>query len=87
MEDQTKKQITEQNDGTGEDREITLEELFAELDGILENMNDREVTLEDAFSLYEKGMRTVRRCNEKLDLVEKKMMVIAQDGTEEIFSP
>ncbi|MCD7981103.1 MAG: exodeoxyribonuclease VII small subunit [Clostridiales bacterium] len=69
-----------------EDRERPLEELFDDLDGILSAMGDREVTLEDAFSLYEKGMKKIRQCNEKLDLVEKKMLVIAQDGTEEIFS-
>lgn len=68
-----------------EDRERSLEELFDDLDGILSAMDDREVTLEDAFSLYEKGMKKIRRCNEKLDLVEKKMLVIAQDGTEEVF--
>ncbi|MCD7864535.1 MAG: exodeoxyribonuclease VII small subunit [Clostridiales bacterium] len=80
-------QTAVQNEDTEENREMTLEELFADLDGILADMNDREVSLEDAFSLYEKGMRKIRLCNEKLDLVEKKMMVIAQDGAEEVFSP
>ncbi len=87
MEEFTEGQATVQNGDAAENREMTLEELFADLDGILADMNDREVSLEDAFSLYEKGMQKIRLCNEKLDLVEKKMMVIAQDGTEEIFSP
>ena len=68
-----------------ESRESSLEELFGDLDGILKAMGDREVTLEDAFSLYEKGMKKIRQCNEKLDLVEKKMLVIAQDGTETVY--
>lgn len=61
--------------------DVSLEELFRELDGILAGMEDREVSLEDAFSFYEKGMKKIRQCNEKLDLVEKKMLVIANDGT------
>ncbi|MCD8156590.1 MAG: exodeoxyribonuclease VII small subunit [Clostridiales bacterium] len=55
------------------------------MDEILAAMDDREISLEDAFSLYEKGMKQIRHCNEKLDLVEKKMLVIAQDGAEETF--
>lgn len=68
-----------------ETEDLSLEEMFAQLDEILAAMDDREISLEDAFSLYEKGMKQIRRCNEKLDLVEKKMLVIAQDGAEEPF--
>lgn len=49
-------------------------------------MEDPDISLEDAFSLYEQGMKDIRSCNEKLDLVEKKMMVIAEDGTEVPFA-
>ncbi|MCD8152421.1 MAG: exodeoxyribonuclease VII small subunit [Clostridiales bacterium] len=68
-----------------ETEDLSLEEMFAQLDEILAAMDDREISLEDAFSLYEKGMKQIRRCSEKLDLVEKKMLVIAQDGAEEPF--
>lgn len=70
---------------SGQEKEISLEEMFRELDEILAGMENREVSLEDAFSLYEKGMKKIRQCNEKLDLVEKKMLVIAQDGSEMPF--
>jgi len=70
-----------------EEKESSLEELFEELDQILVSMDDREISLEDAFSLYEKGMKKVRQCNEKLDFVEKKMLVISRSGEEEIFEP
>lgn len=63
------------------ENEKSLEELFADLDGILAAMEDREVSLEAAFTLYEQGMEKIRRCSEKLDTVEKKMLVIANDGT------
>ncbi|MCD8150099.1 MAG: exodeoxyribonuclease VII small subunit [Clostridiales bacterium] len=70
-----------------EEDTTSLEELFEELDQILASMDDREISLEDAFSLYEKGMKKVRQCNEKLDLVEKKMLVISRTGEEELFEP
>lgn len=71
----------EMENTSGQPEDVSLEELFRELDGILAGMEDREVSLEDAFSLYERGMKKIRQCNEKLDLVEKKMLVIAKDGT------
>ena len=61
--------------------ETSLEDMFQELDGIITGMEDRGISLEDAFALYEKGMNKIRQCNEKLDLAEKKMLVIANDGT------
>lgn len=63
-------------------KEVSLEEMFQKLDEIMTSMDDREVSLEDAFSLYEKGMQMIKQCNERLDFVEKKMLVIAQDGSE-----
>lgn len=65
--------------------EVSLEQMFEELDAILTAMDSQETTLDQAFALYEKGMLTLRRCNEKLDLVEKKMQVIAQNGALESF--
>ncbi len=62
--------------------EASLEEMFRELDKIMERMESADVSLEDAFSLYERGLKMIRRCNEKLDLVEKKMLIIARNGEE-----
>jgi exodeoxyribonuclease VII small subunit len=74
-----KPEVVEQDTNLEETR--SLEELFGELDEIISGMEERDVSLEDAFALYEKGMKKIRQCNEKLDLVEKKMLVIANDGT------
>ncbi len=65
-----------------EQDETSLEELFAQLDGILEKMDDPGISLENSISLYEQGVKKVKQCYEKLDLVEKKMKMIAQDGSE-----
>ena len=63
----------------------SLEEMFEQLDTILENMEDPELSLERAFALYEQGMKKIQSCNQKLDTVEKKMLQIAEDGTEVPF--
>ncbi len=64
---------------------LSLEDLFTELEDILQTMDERDLSLEDSFALYEKGMKTVRLCYDRLDRVEKKMRMIAQDGSETLF--
>lgn len=59
----------------------TLEEAFEELEEILEKMNDREVSLEDSFALYAEGTKLLKYCSEQLDMVEKKMLVLSEEGT------
>lgn len=63
-----------------EKKEPSLEETFQELEQIIEKMQDREVTMEESFTLYEQGIRKLRYCNEKIDYVEKKMLVLDEQG-------
>lgn len=58
----------------------TLEEAFLELETIIDGMNDRDITLEDAFGMYTKGMDLLKYCNEQLDAVEKKMLLLSEEG-------
>ena len=66
--------------------EKTLEEVFTELDGLAEKLEDRETSLEDSFRFYRQGMELLKFCSEKLDTVEKKMLQINEDGTFSEFS-
>lgn len=59
---------------------MTLEKAFEQLDEIIEKMNDREVTLDDSFALYAEGTKLLKYCNEQLDAVEKKMLVLDEEG-------
>lgn len=61
-------------------KEATLEENFAELDGMLEKLADRDVPLEESFAIYAEGMKLLKSCGEKLDKVEKKMLVMNEEG-------
>ena len=67
-------------------QEASLEELFAELDKILKAMESTEITLDESFALYETGLKKLKLCNEKLDLIEKKMLILSQDQETEEFS-
>ncbi|MCM1256696.1 MAG: exodeoxyribonuclease VII small subunit [Roseburia sp.] len=68
-----------------EKKEPGLEELFSEIEGIINQMEDREVSLEQSFLLYETGMKKLKQCNDKIDYVEKKMLMLKGDGTTEEF--
>ena len=60
--------------------EKTLNEVFAELDEVMKRMNEEQVSLEDSFSFYHQGMELLKICNDKIDTVEKKMLVLDEDG-------
>ena len=58
----------------------TLEELFAQLEDAIRKMEKEDISLEDSFNLYHKGMDMLKLCNEKIDKVEKKMLVLDEEG-------
>lgn len=60
--------------------DLTIEESLKELDGIVERLESREISLEDSFSIYQKGMELLRQCSSKIDIVEKKMLKINENG-------
>ena len=61
-------------------KEETLEELFGRLDEVVKVLENRDTTLEDSFKAYEQGIRYLKACNEKIDRVEKQMLVINESG-------
>ena len=67
-------------------KEKSLEEAFAELESIAQQMESRETTLEGSFLLYRRGMELLKFCNTRLDTVEKKMLQLNDDGTYSEFA-
>ena len=61
----------------------SIEETMKELEAIIEKMEDRENTLEDSFACFEAGMKFVKECSERIDKVEKQIMVFSEEGIEE----
>ena len=64
-------------------RELTIEETFKELESVLERMETQEISLEESFACYEKGMKLVKYCNDKIDKVEKQIMVLSEEQGDE----
>jgi len=62
--------------------EQSLETVFEQLDEIVEQLEAEDVSLEDSFGLYHKGMDLLKVCNEKIDTIEKKMMILDENGEE-----
>ena len=63
----------------------TLQDIFEKLDAVIENMEQGEISLEESFKLYHKGMDMLKICNDKIDTVEKKMLVLDDEGEEHEF--
>ena len=57
-----------------------LEELFGQLEDTIQKMEKEEISLEDSFQLYHKGMDLLNQCNDKIDKVEKKMLILDEEG-------
>lgn len=60
--------------------EMTLEEMLYSLDEHIQELESGDISLEQSFQVYEKGMRLLKECNEKIDLVEKKVLELNADG-------
>lgn len=58
----------------------TLEIVFQELDEVVKKLEGESVSLEESFQLYHQGMDLLKVCNEKIDTVEKKMMILDENG-------
>lgn len=64
------------DDGAGK----SLEELFAEAETLIGRMEEPDLPLEEAFAAYEQGMKIIRACNSRIDHVEKKMLMMNEEG-------
>ena len=64
----------------------TLEQSFEKLEQIIGNLENGDGSLEDSFKLYNEGMKLIQNCNQQLDKVEKKIVVLNQkEGDEDEF--
>ena len=59
-------------------KKMNVEETFAAI-GRLEKGDG---SLEEAFADYEEGMKLVKSCNEKIEMIEKRILVLSGDQAE-----
>lgn len=59
---------------------LSIEENFAKLEEILQQLESGEISLEDAFAFYSEGMRLIKDCNTQIDRVEKQVLKLTEEG-------
>ena len=60
---------------------MTLEQTFAGLEEVIQKMERGDISLEDSFKLYHEGMDMLKACNDKIDKIEKQMLILDEGGT------
>ena len=68
-----------------DEKKLSLEEHFANLEDIIDKMEQSDVPLEQAFALYQQGMEAVKNANAQLETIEKAMLVMNSEGKLEEF--
>lgn len=63
-----------------QEKELSLEEAFEQIEEVIARLEDEEITLEESFQEYNRGMQLLKHCNEAIDRVEKKVLQINEEG-------
>ena len=66
--------------GAKEEKKENLEQKFQALEEVIEKLEGEDVTLEQTFDLYNKGMTLLKNCTRMIDEVEKKVLVLDENG-------
>jgi exodeoxyribonuclease VII small subunit len=61
-----------------------LEVSFEELNNIIVELESEELSLEESFKLYNDGMKLLKVCNDSIDKVEKKIIILNEKDTIEV---
>lgn len=75
------------HDGAGDDDAPGLEDRLGRLEEILARMESEEIELEEALTLFEEGIRHVRRAEAILAETELKVEELLADGTTRPMEP
>lgn len=68
-----------------EEKKITVEEAFMQIESKIQALDSDEISLEDSFKEYQEGMKLLKYCHEAIEEVEQKVQKIAEDGSLEEF--
>lgn len=63
-----------------DEKELSLEDAFVQIEEVISCLEAEDITLEQSFREYNKGMKLLHYCNETIDRVEKKVLQINEDG-------
>lgn len=60
--------------------DLSFEQAFAELEGIVSRLEEGGLTLEESLRLFERGQVLATRCSQLLDQAELKVTEITHEG-------
>ncbi|MCQ2498232.1 MAG: exodeoxyribonuclease VII small subunit [Lachnospiraceae bacterium] len=60
--------------------EFNLEKSLEELELKARALEDENISLEDSFKLYSESMELLKKCSDSIDAVEKKVLVLEENG-------
>lgn len=63
-----------------------LEDVLALVEHCIVQLDDPQISLEDSFRFYEEGLKYLKICSAKVEQIEKKMLVLNQQGELEYFN-
>jgi len=59
---------------------FNFEQSLAELEGLVDAMEDGELSLEESLKAFEQGVRLTRECQQALAQAEQKVQILVKDG-------
>ncbi len=62
--------------------EMSFEEALAELESIVEKLEKGQLSLDESLVLFEKGIKLVRECNDKLKNARQKVEQLIEENGE-----
>lgn len=68
-----------------QEESFNLEEAFLKLEETVSALEREDITLEQSFLKYQKGMELLKKCSETIDKVEKKVLVLNENGEMDEF--
>ncbi len=67
------------------EQEMKLEDAFERLEETVASLEQEELSLEESFQIYKNGMELLKKCNEAIDQVEKKVLILNGNGETDEF--
>ena len=68
-----------------ETKDLKLEEAFEKLEETVAALEQEDISLEESFQIYKNGMELLKKCNEAIDQVEKKVLILNGNGETDEF--
>ena len=65
--------------------DCSIEDILSQVEDTITNLEAEDISLEDSFVQYKKGMELLKVCNEKIDAIEKKVLILNGEGETDEF--